>query len=121
MRYLRSLVRHDLPCHNRPITSSRGLCALALAVALAIVAAVPAVAGSARTRSHAAKPRHGSPYQRLVHLRRLGREPSPGTHSRTARLPGHELPALRTATSRTYQRADGTYVARTYPINVNFR
>src|SRR4051812_30518356 len=122
MRYLRSLVRHVLPRRDVSWTTT-----VALFCALAVAAAVPTLAGGASAGSHAHKQAHrgsqksGSAYARLVHLRRLGRKPSPGTHSRTAALPGTEVAKLRTAQSRTFAKPDGTYVTRTYPVAVNFR
>jgi hypothetical protein len=121
MRSLRSLVRYVLP-------SYLPMLALVLGAAAAFaVTSVPALAGggkragSARhVRAHATAS-HGSAYARLVHLRRLGRNASPGTHSRSARLPGREVAKLRTSQSRTFARADGTFVTRTYPVAVNFR
>jgi YD repeat-containing protein len=122
MRYLRSLVRHVLPRRDVSWTTT-----VALFCALAVAAAVPTLAGGASAGSHARKQAHhgteksGSAYARLAHLRRLGRKPSPGTHSRTAALPGTEVAKLRTAQSRTFAKPDGTYVTRTYPVAVNFR
>ena len=130
MRYLRSLVRHAVPSYRLPATRSRRSALLAVSVlAIVAIAAVPALAGRAHraTAGHHAKraaqkhaPR-GSAYARLVHLRRLGQKPSAGTHSRSARLPGHEVAKLRTSQSKTFARPDGTYVTRTYPAPVNFR
>src|SRR5437868_5294623 len=130
MRNLRSLVRSAVPSHRRTTKRSWRVAMLAISVlALVALAAVPALAGrgpgaaaghDAKTRAHKHAP-SGSAYARLVRLHRLARKPPRGTHSLSARLPGHEVAKLRTAKSRTFAAPDGTYVTRTYPAPVNFR
>jgi RHS repeat-associated protein len=130
MRNLRSLVRDFVPSYRRTTRRTWRSALLAISVlVIAAAAAVPALAGrghAAAAGGHARPKLHkqaptGSAYARLVRLRRLDRKPARGTHSRFARLPGHEVSKLRTTKSRTFAAPDGTYVTRTYPVPVNFR
>jgi RHS repeat-associated protein len=125
-RICHALVRN---CGRLVRASGRMRLAAALAVVALVGAAVPALAGHA-SGAH----RHGGPgaagghrgapatsYSNLKRLARLGRKAPAGTHSPSAAIRGRELPRLRGAQSRTFVRADGTYVTRMFPSAVNFR